>query len=158
MNNYRWALKQLKTLHIRLKIFMLIVFVIDMKKRLITARYLIFSNFNHLLCIWHINNYVLINCKNSFVIKENWNDFFQRWKNVMYASTKTEFQKVWNAFSNKYNLSHEDCVKYLIVIYIQDHRRRFVKAYTNQVLHFKTTMSSRSEIEHSTQTSFESIN
>jgi hypothetical protein len=39
-------------------------------------------------------------------------------------------------------------VKYLIATYIRDHRRRFVKAYTNQVLHFETTMSSHSEIEH----------
>ncbi len=108
-----------------------------------------FSNFNHLLCIWHINNNVLINCKKSFVIKENWNEFFQNWKNVMYVSTKSEFREIWNAFSNKYNLSHEDCVKYLIDTYIRDHRRRFVKTYINQVLHFETTMSSRSEIEHS---------
>jgi hypothetical protein len=40
-------------------------------------------------------------------------------------------------------------VKYLIDTYIRDHRRRFVKTYINQVLHFETTMSSRSEIEHS---------
>jgi hypothetical protein len=149
MNDYRWALKQLKVLYARLKILNFIVFVIDMKKRLMIARYLIFSNFNHLLCIWHINNNVLIKCRKSFVIKENWDEFFQKWKNVMYVSTKSEFRKIWNAFSNKYNLSHEDCVKYLIDIYIRDHRRRFVKTYINQVLHFETTMSSRSEIEHS---------
>jgi hypothetical protein len=45
----------------------------------------------------------------------------------MYASTKTKFRKSWNAFSNKYNFFHEDCVKYLIAIYIWDHRRRLLK-------------------------------
>jgi hypothetical protein len=39
-------------------------------------------------------------------------------------------------------------VKYLIAIYIRDHRRRFVKTYINQMLHFETTMSFRNEIEH----------
>ncbi len=149
MTDYRWILKQLKILYNRLKISHLIVFVIDMKKALMIARYLFFSNFNHLLCIWHINNNVLINCKKSFVIKESWNEFFQRWKNVVYSSSEREFREVWNAFSNKYNLSHEDCVKYLTEIYIEHYRRRFVKAYINQVLHFETTMSFRSEIEHS---------
>jgi hypothetical protein len=36
----------------------------------------------------------------------------------------------------------------LIAIYIQDHRRRFIKIYINQMLHFETTMSFRNEIEH----------
>jgi hypothetical protein len=148
MSNYRWTLNQLKILYARLKNLNFIIFVIDMKKKLMIARYLIFSNFNHLFFIWHINNNVLINCKKSFVIKENWNEFFQKWKNVIYASTKSKFRKIWNAFSNKYNLSHEDCVKYLIDTYIRNHDRRFVKTYINQDLHFETMMSSRNEIEH----------
>jgi hypothetical protein len=44
MSNYNWALNQLKTLYKRLKLFNLIVFVIDMKKELITTRYFIFSD------------------------------------------------------------------------------------------------------------------
>ncbi len=39
-------------------------------------------------------------------------------------------------------------MKYLTAIYIRDHRRRFVKMYINQMLHFETTMSFRNEIEH----------
>jgi membrane-associated HD superfamily phosphohydrolase len=129
MSDYRWALNQLKILYISLKILNLIFFVIDMKKRLMIARYLIFSNFNHLLCIWHINSNVLINCQKNIVIKRIETNFFQIWKNVIYVSTKSRFRKIWNAFSNKYNLFHEDYVKYLINIYIRDHRRRFVKMY-----------------------------
>jgi hypothetical protein len=51
MNDYFWALNQLKTLYARLKLSRSIVFVIDMKKDLMTARYLIFFDSNHLLCI-----------------------------------------------------------------------------------------------------------
>ncbi len=51
-------------------------------------------------------------------------------------------------FSKKYNQSHENCIKYLNEIYIQNHRRRFVKAYINEILHFETTMIFRNENEH----------
>jgi hypothetical protein len=51
-------------------------------------------------------------------------------------------------FAEKYNLSHEDCIEYLNETYIENHRRRFVKAYTKKILHFETTMIFRSEDEH----------
>jgi hypothetical protein len=51
INDYSWALNQLKTLYARLKFSRLVVFVIDMKKDLMIARYLILSDFNHLFCI-----------------------------------------------------------------------------------------------------------
>jgi hypothetical protein len=148
MSDYNWALNQLKTLYRRLKLSNLIVLMIDMEKKLMTARYLIFFDFNHLLCTWHINNNVLINCKKEFVIKEEWNAFFSDWKEIMYASWEFEYREVWNRFSSKYNLSHEDCIEYLTETYIEHYRRRFIKCYTDQVLHFGTTVTSRSESEH----------
>jgi hypothetical protein len=39
-------------------------------------------------------------------------------------------------------------VKYLYLIYIRNYRRRFVKCYTNQILHFEITVISRKEDEH----------
>ncbi len=39
-------------------------------------------------------------------------------------------------------------MKYLYNTYIRDYRRRFVKCYTNKVLHFDTTMTSRGEKAH----------
>jgi hypothetical protein len=51
-------------------------------------------------------------------------------------------------FSEKYNLFHEDCIEFLNDIYIENHRRRFVKAYINKILHFETTMISQSKYEH----------
>jgi hypothetical protein len=51
-------------------------------------------------------------------------------------------------FAEKYNLFYEDCIEYLNKIYIENHRRRFIKAYINEILHFETTMISQSEDEH----------
>jgi hypothetical protein len=147
-DDYFWAFDQLKLLYRQLKISDFMIFVIDMKKALMSARYLIFSQFNHLLCIWHINNNVLINCKKKFFTKETWEKFFSKWKEMMYASFDREFREMWSRFSNKYNLSHEDCIEYLIVTYIEHYRCRFVKCYTDEILHFETTMTFRSESEH----------
>ncbi len=149
MSDCNWALNQLKILYKRLRLSNLIVFVIDMKKELMTTRYLVFSDSNHFLCTWHINNNVLINCKKAFVTKEAWDAFFSEWKKIMYASSEREYREVWDRFFSKYNLFHEDCIEYLTEIYIEHYRRRFIKCYTDQVLHFETTMTSRSENEHS---------
>ncbi len=148
-NDYVWIMKQLKSLYQQLKISQdSTVFVTDMKKELMNVCRLIFSSINHLLCIWHINNNVLINCKKSFVFKEAWNAFFTEWKMIMYAFSDREYKQLWDQFVNRYNLTHDECIDYLYDTYIRDYRRRFVKCYTNQVLHFDTTMTSRDESEH----------
>ncbi len=67
---------------------------------------------------------------------------------MMYASSNREFREMWDRFLNKYNLSHEDCIEYLTETYIEHYRRRFVKCYTDEILHFETTMTFRSEDEH----------
>jgi hypothetical protein len=109
---------------------------------------LIFSSINHLLCIWHINNHVLMNCKKSFINKEAWDVFFAEWKMIMYASSDQEYKQLWDKFVDRYNLTQDECIDYLYDIYIKDYRRRFVKCYTNQVLHFDTIVTSRDESEH----------
>ncbi len=92
-DDYSWAFDQLKLLYKQLKILDLIVFVIDVKKPLMNARYLIFSQFNHLLCIWHINDNVLINCKKKFFTKKTWEKFFSNWKVMMYVSSIENFAR-----------------------------------------------------------------
>jgi hypothetical protein len=109
---------------------------------------LIFSSINHLLCIWHINNNVLMNCKKSFISKEAWDVFFAEWKTIMYASSDQEYRQLWDKFVDRYNLTQGECIDYLYDTYIRNYRRRFVKCYTNQVLHFDTTVTSRGEGGH----------
>jgi hypothetical protein len=111
-------------------------------------RFLIFSDTNHLLWTEHINNNVLINCKKSFFIKEAWKKFFFEWKMMMYTESEREYLHLWAEFSDRYNISHDECVRYLYNIYIKDFRRRFVKCYINQILHFDIIMTSRDKKAH----------
>jgi hypothetical protein len=162
-NDYVWVMKQLKDLCIvillkivnerkalyhQLNLSYSTVFVTNMKRDLINDCRLIFSSINHSLCIWHINNNVLINCKKRFFIKEAWDAFSFEWKSIMYADSKQEYRQLWDKFVDRYNLSHEECIDYLYETYIRDYRCRFIKCYINQVLHFDTTVPSRDEKEH----------
>jgi hypothetical protein len=101
-----------------------------------------------LLCIWHINNNVLIHCKKNFFTKKTWKNFFSKWKKVMYASSNAKYWTTKARFSNKYNHSHDDCIEYLFETYIEHHRRRFIKCYIDEVLHFEITMTFKSENDH----------
>jgi hypothetical protein len=147
-NDYVWILQQLKRLYAKLKISDSTVLIIDMKKELMNVCRLIFSVSNHLLCLWHINNNVLINCKKHFIIKKIWDKFFSEWKKMMYASSEREYRDLWDKFVNRYNLSHFDCINYLYNTYILSYRRRFIKCYINQMLHFDITITSRDEDAH----------
>jgi histone-lysine N-methyltransferase SETD2 len=148
LNDYVWILQQLKNLYQQLEVSNLTVIIIDMKKALMTTRILILSDTAHLLCTWHINNNVLINCKKSFITKKTWEKFFAEWKSMMYAESESKYLRLWSEFSEQYNSSHEECVRYLYETYIKNYRRRFVKCYINQMLHFDTTVTSRDERAH----------
>ncbi len=145
--NYLWILHQWRSLYAKLKLFDSIVIMIDMKRDLMNVIDTIFSIVNHILCLWHINNNVLINCKKSFNTKKEWDVFFAEWKTLIYASSKNEFNENWNVFFIKY-VSHDHCVKYLKFIYIANFRRRFLICYINKILHFEITTISRNEDDH----------
>jgi hypothetical protein len=98
-SNYYWVLNQLKTVYAQMKMPKLTIIVTDMKKRLIVAMRIELSEVHHLFCTWHINSNILVNCKKSFDIKENWNKFFKNLKTIMYASSKTKFWNNWKKFS-----------------------------------------------------------
>jgi hypothetical protein len=143
--DYLWVLRQLKTLYVKMQLPDSIVIVTDMKKKLMLAIRTEFSFINHLLCLWHINNNVLANCKKSFNSKEEWDAFFADWKEMTYAHSEQLFWELWEQFSIKYN--DYDVVKYLITIYIT-HVKHFVKCFINRVLHFDITTTSRDKSEH----------
>lgn len=66
---------------------------------------------------------------------------------MIYAVSEQEYERLWIEFNEKYNLPHGDCL-YLFETYARDYRRRFIKCYTDKVLHFGTTVISRGEGGH----------
>ncbi len=148
LSNYEWVFQQWKTLYIKLSLSFFTIFVFDCEKALINAIKLKYSEVDHVFCIWHINNNVLSHCKRKFEIKEAWKIFFNEWKAMMYALTQQKYIDAWNLIDEKYNLSHSECIEYLLNIYIIHYRRKFVKCFINQILHFDIIVTSQNEKEH----------
>ena len=61
----------------------------------------VFPDTPTLLCIWHVNQCVLANCK-SITGPEDWPVFEAAWRTVIQAHTVQQFEKYWLEFQAKY--------------------------------------------------------
>jgi hypothetical protein len=102
-----------------------------------------------LLCIWHVNQCVLANCK-SIVGQDNWEAFEAAWRTVIQARTIQQFDEYWLEFQAKYaNTKTQQCVTYLQNEWLKEgQRERLVEAWTSQFLHFGLRVTSRAEGAH----------
>jgi hypothetical protein len=79
-----------------------LVFVIDCEIGLINVMAVVFSDSQHVLCIWHVDKNVLKNCRSYFADQDFWTRFFDDWHKVMYASFETEYESAWTSLQSKY--------------------------------------------------------
>ncbi len=68
--NYVWVLKQLKLQYTELDLSDSTVILTDCEQDLINALRSVFRESSHLLCIWHIDKNVLVNCRKHFDTEE----------------------------------------------------------------------------------------
>lgn len=146
--DYTWALQQYREMCIFLDVPDPIVNITDREAALILAHYEVFPQTRHILCIWHINKDVLANCKAKFGAKEDWEEFQVAWQAVVYAHTVADFALAWDVLQDKYDEYDYTICAYLQRHWIDPYKRKFVKAYTNQILHFLNTASSKAESGH----------
>ena len=102
-----------------------------------------------LLCIWHVNQCVLANCK-STVGQNDWEAFEAAWRTVIQARTIQQFDEYWLEFQAKYaNNKTQQCITYLQNEWLKEgQKERLVEAWTSQVLHFGLRVTSRAEGAH----------
>ena len=91
---YSWTLEQLKKLYRLHQISASSVIVTDCETELISIMKIVYSEINHLFCVWHINNNVLTQCRKKFDTLKIWQKFFNRWKMMIYASTLKQYETV----------------------------------------------------------------
>lgn len=145
--DYVWVLNCYKNLIESIDVPDPTVYITDSESGLIPAIPHVFPQKKHLLCLWHINKNVLINCRPWFEGEdEKWKEFLAAWKTVLYAKTEEAFDEVWNAMQLKYD---DDLVP---MLYLQDlvrnHKEKIIKCFTDRVQHFGNTSTSRSEGSH----------
>jgi hypothetical protein len=102
-----------------------------------------------LLCVWHVNQCVLANCK-SIVGNEEWPVFEAAWRTIIQACTIEQFDKNWLDFQTIYSAPKtQQCITYLQKEWLKEgQRERLVEAWTNQYLHFGIRVTSRAEGAH----------
>lgn len=142
--DYAWALKCFQELGINPSNL-----VMDGDSALKNASEEVFPCAPTLLCIWHVNQCVLANCK-SVVGDEGWEVFQAAWHAILAAPTIEQFDKLWLEFKTQYsNPKTYKCISYLQKEWLKDgQKERLLAAHTNQYLHFGIRTTSRNEGAH----------
>ena len=146
--DFVWMLNQLKALYRHLGLQDPCVVVIDRDLALMNAIATVFTQTVILLCLWHINMNVLKHCKPAFETEEKWIEFYDAWGGIVRAPHEDEYKAAWKTFKRAYRNTHQEEIDYLKATWLKPHRRLFCKAWTNQILHFNTSTTSRIEGGH----------
>jgi len=150
-SDYEWVIEALKRLYDDLDLPYPVTVISDGDKALSGALFHVFEEVEHyvnyILCIWHINQNTVANCKKYFATNEEWEVFYKQWKNIAYAATPDLLQE-------RYNALHSDFpdLPYGSFEYMEEQlwrrRRKWAKCYTDKFLHFNNAASSRGEGAH----------
>ncbi|XP_074271469.1 protein FAR1-RELATED SEQUENCE 5-like [Silene latifolia] len=146
--NYKWLLRKLAAILDVTGVASPSVFVTDRELGLISALEQVFPRVEHLLCRWHVNKTInakaLISFRTEGMRKHVITNPEDGWNKVINAVTEVAFQHAWQCFCRKWPFMAD----YIRAAWGQ-HAEKFVLCYTNKVLHFGNTATSRVESAHS---------
>lgn len=109
----------------------------------------VFPSTPTLLCVWHVNQCVLANCK-SIVGDKDWEAFEAAWRILIQAPTIEQFDQHWLKFQTQYSVPKtQQCIAYLQKEWLKPgQRERLVAAWASQYMHFGIRVTSRAEGAH----------
>lgn len=96
----------------------------------------------------YVNKNVLTNCKSSFDIERNWQEFYNDWYGVFYNVTEPIFEEKWAEFQAKYENDYWVAIDYLQNDLMATWKEKVIKCYTNKLCYFGNTTTSRAERGH----------
>src|ERR1044072_752754 len=140
-DHYVWALECMKSLiadNARLPK----VIVTDRDLALLSASTECLPDATHLLCLFHINKCVLAKCKKIVGTDEFADWVMVKWKELVDAETEEQFQAYWTQLFEMCKGKYGDFTSYVSTTWLV-HKEKFVKAWTNRVMHFGNTTSNR---------------
>ncbi len=111
---------------------------------------IVFPNTPTMLCVWHVNQCVLANCKSVFEKGEDWIEFYSLWRTLISLPTIEQFEESWLNFYTRYSTPKtQRCLDYLQKEWLKDgQKQRLLSAYTDYYLHFGLRTTSRVESSH----------
>jgi hypothetical protein len=155
--DFNWALTQLRSLFEEHSIGLPSVILTDRQLALMNAisSSTCFPKATLLLCIWHINKAVLSNCMPAFAKgkdhtegMEEWKEFYHLWQEIAYSKSEETYNKRLLEFKERYETNHLIEVGYIITIWLNPHKEKFIRAWTDRWLHFEQYVTSRCEGIH----------
>lgn len=106
----------------------------------------VFPNSMNLLCVWHIKNNIVENCKSRFEKHEEFERILLAWNDVVYYSTEEAFARSWEEIELSF-MHRSDIMNYIMKVWLP-HKERFVSARTDTYSHFGNRATSRGEGAH----------
>ena len=157
--NYERLFDFINELYQHVDISLSVVWLIDDDAQIAIDFKAVIFDASHVLCIWHIEQNVTINCKKHFSTNEIWCEFFdskqdekkdhtiEDFQDLIHVFNENEFDRRWQALQNKYNLINDEICIYLINEIIFK-KKQWSKIWTNQKMHFNNHISFKSEDDH----------
>ena len=87
--------------------------------------------------------------KNKKNLEKEFNEFFKYWQKIVYLITETDYETAWEKLQEVYSQDNLAQIQYLWETWLCVYKKKFVKFWTNQVLHFNNIATSCAESEHS---------
>nr|GEZ31826.1 hypothetical protein [Tanacetum cinerariifolium] len=144
MENYKWALEQLKlTLN---ECMIPLVIVTDRELALMKAYEIVFPQASRLLCRWHIGQNIVKNFKQTIRLKRDWGHFQSLWM-LLEDSPRisyTENYEKLQTFLSKY----PRVLKYVHDNWLDKYKQYFVSAWIDRSLNFRNRTTNRVESQH----------
>ena len=125
--------------------------VTDCDQGLISALQRTWPHHKHLLCLWHIEKNVLSKGKDLFRTREKREGLAQAllvdWTSVVNSTTEDDYDKRLRKLRETWG-AYEGVLEYVEGQWLDRWKQRVVRAWTNKVLHFGHTVTSRIESCH----------
>ncbi|XP_068483428.1 uncharacterized protein [Phaseolus vulgaris] len=144
--NFVWALEKLKGLFLRFDSYPKVV-VSDRDIALMNAINVVFPEVANLLCRFHIDKNVKAKCKMIVHPKEEWDQVMESWGAIVDCENVESYEHRVEAF-NVVCSPWPIFTEYVISTWLNPHKEKFVKAWTDKVMHLGNTTSNRVEAAH----------
>jgi len=140
-NNFIWTLQRLKGLFFRGDVYPQVI-VSDRDLALMNAISVVFPEATNILCRFHINKNVKAKCKMFVDSREAWDIVMNAWGAVVDCYKCDAYDEVVKGFETVCS-SWPLFVDYVKKTWLIPHKEKFVKAWTDRVMHLGNTTSNR---------------
>ncbi|KAK9134227.1 hypothetical protein Syun_013557 [Stephania yunnanensis] len=143
--NFMWVLQKLKNLVDGWPLPEVIV--TDKDLALMSAIKRVFPEAINLFSMSHVDKNVMANIKEKFTKSSEFQEFVQKWNELVYASNEFEYYRQIDLLETEYG-TVQGLIPHLRSAWLNQYKEKFVTAWTNDVLHFGNTNTNNAENAH----------